>query len=110
MPEEVYDNLVKTVRENTEPLFRYLEFRREALRLDELYFYDTYMPIVGDVNFNMTYEEAVETCVKALAPLAEDHTRTLREGLLGGLVDRYENRGKRSGAFNALILLEEVTA
>ena len=81
------------------PLFKYLAFRKEA-RAD-LHFYDTYVPIVSDVPFSMSYEEAVETCVAALAPLGEDYTKTLRAGLLGGWVDRYENRGKRSGAYSS---------
>lgn len=101
MPEQVYDNLVTTVRNNTGPLFKYLEFRRKALNLDELHFYDTYVPIVSDVSFNMSYDEAVDTCVKSLAPLGADYTAILREGLLGGWVDRYENRGKRSGAYSS---------
>ncbi len=97
----VYDTLVDTVRKNLSPLFRYLDFRKKALGLDELHFYDTYAPIVSDVEFSMPYEEAVETCVQALAPLGEDYTGQLREGLLGGWVDRYENRGKRSGAYSS---------
>jgi oligoendopeptidase F len=101
MPEEVYNNLVKTVRENTEPLFTYLEFRKKALGIDDLHFYDTYVPIVSDVSFNMTYEEAVETCIKSLAPLGDEYTAILRGGLMGGWVDRYENRGKRSGAYSS---------
>jgi len=101
MPEKVYDNLVKTVRQNTEPLFRYLDFRREALGLDRLHFYDTYTPIVSDVKFSMSYEEAVDTCVKALAPLGGEYTNIMKEGLLHGWVDRYENRGKRSGAYSS---------
>lgn len=101
MPERVYDNLVNTVRTNTAPLFKYLDFRREALGLDKLHFYDTYVPVVGDVNFSMTYEEAVETCIKALDPLGPEYTKIMGEGLLGGWVDRYENRGKRSGAYSS---------
>ena len=101
MPLSVYDNLVETVRKNTAPLFKYLEFRKKALGLDELHFYDTYVPIAGDVKFSMSYEEAVETCIAALAPLGDEYTLILREGLLGGWVDRYENRGKRSGAYSS---------
>ncbi len=99
--EAVYDNLISTVRGNNAPLFEYLAFRREALGLSDLRFYDTYVPIVSDVPFSMSYEEAVETCVQALAPLGDDYTTTLRAGLLGGWVDRYENRGKRSGAYSS---------
>ncbi len=101
MPEKVYDNLVSTVRSNTAPLFKYLDLRKDALNLDKLHFYDTYVPIVSDVNFTMTYEEAVETCVKSLAPLGEEYTSIMREGLLNGWVDRYENKGKRSGAYSS---------
>ncbi|HDP80329.1 MAG TPA: oligoendopeptidase F [Spirochaetes bacterium] len=97
----VYDNLVETVRSNTAPLFRYLDFRRAAMKLDELHFYDTYAPLVSEVEFSMSYEEAVETCVGALAPLGDDYTAILRKGLLEGWVDRYENRGKRSGAYSS---------
>ncbi len=97
----VYDNLVGTVKENLAPLLRYLDFRREVLGVEELHFYDTYVPIVRDVPFSMTYEEAVETCTAALEPLGPDYTETMRQGLLGGWVDRYENRGKRSGAYSS---------
>ncbi len=101
VPESVYDNLISTVRENLEPLFRYMDLRRRALGLDELHFYDTYVPLVKDVDFHMTYENAVDTCVKALSPLGEEYSSTLRDGLLGGWVDRYENKGKRSGAYSS---------
>jgi oligoendopeptidase F len=101
VPEAVYDNLIQTVKCSLAPLFKYLEFRREVLGVDELHFYDTYVPIIGDVEFRMPYEEAVEVSIKALAPLGEDYGRILKKGLLGGWVDRYENRGKRSGAYSS---------
>jgi len=101
VPEKIYDNLVKTVRENTAPIFKYLEFRKEVLELDRLHFYDTYVPIVGDVDFTMSYEEAVDVCVKALELLGEEYTGIMKNGLLHGWVDRYENKGKRSGAYSS---------
>jgi oligoendopeptidase F len=101
VPETVYDNLVRTVRRNLKPLFKYLEFRKSVLGLSELHFYDTYVPIVADIDFHMPYEEAVTLCTEALSPLGEEYIRTLRSGLLHGWVDRYENRGKRSGAYSS---------
>ena len=101
VPESVYDNLVETVRNNLHPLFKYLNFRRQALQLPTLHFYDTYVPLVADVDFHMPYEEAVAVAVKALAPLGRQYTQILEKGLLGGWVDRYENRGKRSGAYSS---------
>jgi len=101
VPEAVYDNLIKTVRDNLGPLFKYLNFRKEVLGVDDLHFYDTYVPIVPDVDFKMTYKEAVDICVKALAPLGKEYVSILEKGLLGGWVDRYENKGKKSGAFSS---------
>ena len=37
----------------------------------------------------------------ALKPLGEEYGRIIAGGLKGGWVDRYENKGKRSGAFSA---------
>ncbi len=101
VPEEVYDNLVKTVGDNLEALHRYYALRQKVLGLDELHLYDTKVSLIPDVEVHNTYEEAVALVIKALAPLGEDYGRTLKEGLLGTWVDRYENRGKRSGAFSA---------
>jgi oligoendopeptidase F len=101
VPEAVYDNLIETVRSNLEPLFRYLSFRQKTLGLDELHFYDTYVPLVPDIEFRMPYEEAVAVAVRATAPLGEEYGRILKDGLLGGWVDRYENKGKRSGAYSS---------
>jgi oligoendopeptidase F len=88
IPVAVYDNLIETVKGNLPPLFAYLDFRRDALGLPDLHFYDTYVPIVGDVTFDMPYEEAVETCIAALAPLGSAYTDALQKGLTGGWVDR----------------------
>ncbi|MGB5748147.1 MAG: oligoendopeptidase F [Desulfobacterales bacterium] len=101
IPEAVYDNLIETVKNNLEPLFKYLTFRQTVLGLEELHFYDTYVPIIADVQFHMPYEEAVEVCARAMQPLGVEYTGILKDGLLSGWVDRYENRGKRSGAYSS---------
>ena len=101
IPESVYDNLIDTVKSNLDPLFKYLTFRKQALALSDLHFYDTYVPIVGDVTFDIPYEEAVDMGIQAIRPLGDEYANVLKDGLLGGWVDRYENRGKRSGAYSA---------
>ena len=101
MPEAVYDNLIATVKTNLAPIFKYLSFRQSVLMLEELHFYDTYVPIIADVQFHMPYDEAVEVCARAMQPLGDEYTRILKDGLLSGWVDRYENRGKRSGAYSS---------
>ncbi len=99
--ENVYENLVQTVKSNRAPFFKYMNFRKQILALSELHFYDSYVPIVSGVAFHIPYEEAVDMSIEAMRPLGEDYIKVLQDGLLGGWVDRYENRGKRSGAYSA---------
>ncbi len=99
IPEDVYDNLVGSVKDNLSPLFEYLKFRKRALGVENLHFYDNYAPLVSEIDFKMDYEEAAETACEALVPLGDEYTRILRDGLFGGWADRYENKGKRSGAY-----------
>lgn len=101
VPEEVYDNLVATVNRNLDALHAYYELRRRRLGVDKLRLYDVYVPLDPDVTVTHTYEEAVELVIPALAPLGAEYCQTLKEGLTGGWVDRYENKGKRSGAFSS---------
>lgn len=101
VPESVYDNLVSTVRENLAPLHKYYALRKELLGLKDLRHYDVYVPLVKDVKKVTPYNEAVEILRKALSPLGEDYTSILCDGLKNGWVDRYENKGKRSGAFSS---------
>jgi oligoendopeptidase F len=99
--EAVYDNLVSTVRANLAPLHRYYTLRKKVLKLDELRHWDVYVPLVADVKRVTPYTEAVDLVAAALAPLGDEYVDTIRSGLLGGWVDRYENKGKRSGAFSS---------
>jgi oligoendopeptidase F len=101
IPVTVYDNLIGTVRHNLPILHGYYELRRELLNLEEIHQYDTYVPLVQKVRTNVTFEEAIDLVVGALAPLGDEYVATLKEGLNSRWVDRYETKGKRSGAFSS---------
>ena len=99
--ESVYNNLVSTVNRNLDPLHRYYRLRRQFLKVDKLRPYDVYVPLVPGVTKITPWEDAVDIICKAFTPLGNEYVSTLREGLLGRWADRYENKGKRSGAFSA---------
>jgi oligoendopeptidase F len=102
VPVSVYENLIKSVRANFAPLFRYFEFRRRVLKLDELHHYDTYVPMVAEIETKISFDEAVDQVVTALQPLGKEYVDVLREGLRNSRwCDRYETKGKRSGAFSS---------
>jgi len=101
VPATVYDGLISAVRKNLAPLFRYYDLRRRVLGLDELHHYDTYVPLVPEIDSRITFDEAIERILAAFAPLGPEYTAVLSEGLRGRWCDRYETKGKRSGAFSS---------
>ena len=101
VPEEVYDRLVSTVNNNLDALHRYYYLRKRALKVPDLRHYDVYVSMVHLPKMKTPWNEAVRLICEALSPLGEEYVSTLRSGLLGRWADRYENKGKRSGAFSA---------
>jgi len=101
VPVEVYDGLIASVRANLKPLFRYFDLRRRVLGLSELHHYDTYVPLVAEIETHISFDEAVEKVIAALQPLGKEYVDVLSEGLRGRWCDRYETKGKRSGAFSS---------
>jgi oligoendopeptidase F len=102
VPVAVYDGLIKSVRANLKPLFGYFDLRRRVLGLDELHHHDTYVPLVPEIDTRFSFDEAIETVLNALAPLGKEYVGVLAEGLRSRRwCDRYENKGKRSGAFSS---------
>jgi oligoendopeptidase F len=101
VPAPVYENLIKSVHANFAPLFRYFELRRRILNLKELHHYDTYVPLVAEIESHISFDEAVDKVVDALQPLGKEYVDALKTGLRGRWCDRYETKGKRSGAFSS---------
>jgi oligoendopeptidase F len=101
VPVGVYDGLIKSVRANLRPLFSYFDLRRRVLNLSELHHYDTYVPLVPEIETRVTFDRAAEMVLAALAPLGKEYVDVLRDGLRGRWCDRYETKGKRSGAFSS---------
>ncbi|OEF96003.1 oligoendopeptidase F [Desulfuribacillus alkaliarsenatis] len=100
IPVEVYTNLIDTVNKSLPLLQRYLKLRKKQLKLDSLEMYDLYVPIIPDIDFNVTYEEACDIILKSLEPLGTEYTDVVRECFEQRWVDVFENDGKRSGAYS----------
>lgn len=100
IPVSVYENLIETVNSNLDKMHDYVSLRKRELGVEELHFYDVYVPIVPDINMKISYEEAKQIALKALAPLGEDYLSKVKEGFENGWIDVYENTGKRTGAFS----------
>jgi oligoendopeptidase F len=101
VPVAVYDNLIAAVRGKMPAVYRYFDLRRRKMRLRDIHHYDTYVPILSELDTRHTWKQAVDSVVTSLAPLGKDYCHVLAEGLNGRWCDRYPNQGKRSGAFSS---------
>ncbi|KXS50316.1 MAG: oligoendopeptidase F [Halanaerobium sp. MDAL1] len=98
---DVYNNLIDTVSNNLEPLHQYMKLKKELLNLDELHIYDTYKPLIEEVDLKFKYEETKEIIKNAVKPLGNDYIQVVEKGFHSGWIDVYENKGKRSGAYSS---------
>ncbi len=101
VPIAVYEGLIGAVRSGIPVLLRYYELRRRVLGLDQLHAYDTYVPLVPDLETRISFDEAIDKVIASLAPLGDEYVQILAAGLRGRWCDRYETKGKRSGAFSS---------
>jgi len=101
LPASVYDQLIESVRNYLPALHRYYEVRRRKMKLRKIHHYDTYVPILSDLETKHTWKQATKTIIDSLQPLGDDYCKVLEQGLNGRWCDRYPNRGKQSGAFSS---------
>ena len=101
VPEEVYHNLIETVHNNMDKMYKYIRLRKKLMGVDELHMYDIYCPIVSEMNTELTFEDAKKNVLECLSVLGEDYVALLKEGFDNRWIDVYENEGKRGGAYSA---------
>ena len=101
VPTSVYTNLIEAVHQNIDKMHRYIRLRKKLLGVEDLHFYDIYMPLLADVDKEIPFAEAKQTVYDALHPLGDEYRAILKEGFKNRWIDVYENVGKRGGAYSA---------
>lgn len=101
VPKEVYYNLIEAVNENIHYMHEYMKLRKKLLGVEELHMYDIYVPMVEREESEITYPKAQQEIAEALKVLGEDYVKVLKEGFDNRWIDKYENQGKRSGAYSS---------
>lgn len=101
VPVSVYDNLISAVHNHLPTLYRYYDVRRRKMKLKDIHHYDTYVPILSNIDKKHTWAQAVKVIMESLQPLGSEYCKVLEKGLTGRWCDRYPNRGKQSGAFSS---------
>ena len=97
---KVYDNLIKCLHANFEPMHRYIALRKKLLGVETLNMYDLYVPIFEDADISCEYEEACELVKKGLAPLGKDYLDVVQHAFDNRWIDVCETPTKRTGAYS----------
>ncbi len=97
----VCDNLFASIHDNMDKMHRYVSLRKKLLGVDELHMYDVYVAMIPEFDMKVTYDEAKELSLKALAPLGEDYLAVVKEAYENRWIDVVENEGKRGGAYSS---------
>lgn len=101
IPEAVHDTLIEVVNEHLPLLHRYMDLRKQVLKLDEMHMYDLYTPITGEASLKYSYEEAKDKTFEGLDILGPEYKAVLDDAFNSRWIDIVENKGKRSGAYSS---------
>lgn len=98
VPEAVYKTLVAETNAGLPVMFRYYAIRKRLLKVDQLHYYDMYVPLVSR-KVPFPPEAGEKLVLEAVAPLGPDYVATLAKGFASRWVHLYPQPGKRSGAY-----------
>lgn len=102
IPTSVVETLIASTRNQVAPLQRYERLRRATLGLETYHLYDGAIPLV-DFTEHYPYGQVSEWIHASVAPLGEAYQARIGEAFARRWIDRYENEGKRSGAYSASV-------
>lgn len=100
IPLDVYNNLIDTVYDNLDVLYKYYKLKKEVLNVDEFHLYDVYANLVESNSFDYSFDAATEIVIKALSVLGDEYISVLTNGLNNHWIDVYPSRGKRTGGYS----------
>lgn len=100
IPESVYDNLLEAIHDALPVLNAYSEMRKDAFGIPNVHMYDLYTPMAKDFHMELTFDDAYELLLEAVAPLGRDYQDVVRSAKNAGWIDVYETPNKSSGAYS----------
>lgn len=96
---KVYTNLIDVTHKNLDKVYKYMDLKKKALKLDELHMYDMYVDLIENKKDDVPYEEGQKIVLEALKPLGEQYINDLKQAFTDGWIDVYPSKGKKSGAY-----------
>ncbi len=100
IPVKLYENLIEVVHQNLPVLYDYYDLKKKMLGLEEFHLYDSYLSTVQKNDKEYSFEEAKKIVLEALSVYGREYHDKLQEAFSHNWIDKYPNKGKRSGAYS----------
>ena len=97
----VYDNLIDTVSNNMDKIFKYFELKKKVLGITDFHIYDVYLDMIPSFDKEYSFSEAKDLVINALGVLGDDYISNLKRAFSERWIDIYNNKGKRGGAYSS---------
>lgn len=102
IPRSLYDDLIRITHTYLPVLHDYYGILKKKSGLEDYALFDISAKLYPVPEHDMSYDEAASLVCDACVPLGDEYVRILKKGLTEDRwVDKYENKGKRSGAFSS---------
>ena len=101
VPESVYRSLIEAVHNKLPEFYKYMELRKEVMKLEKLDMFDMHNPLLPDCSKEYTFEEAAQLIRDAVKPLGKEYGELLELAFKQRWIDAPERKGKRSGAYSS---------
>lgn len=101
IPVSVYENLIQQINKNLPTLHRFLKLKAKILGVNELHYYDLYVPLVKSVEFKYSVEDGQKLLLEVFKPMGEEYVNTVKKAFNERWIDYIPTTGKRSGAYSS---------
>jgi oligoendopeptidase F len=101
LPVVIYDNLIKTAKDNLQPLHRWMSLKKKILNYDTLYLYDTMVSLFSETEHEYSWEEARDLMFESLKPMGNYYVDDIKEAYEKRWVDAFPNIGKETGGYSS---------
>jgi oligoendopeptidase F len=101
IPVDLYKNLVEQIHKNLPTLHRFLKLKARMLGVEQLHYYDLYAPIVKNIDFTFSIDEAQKLLLEVFKPMGEEYVSTVKKSFDERWIDYVPTKGKRSGAYSS---------
>ncbi|PKK40048.1 Oligoendopeptidase F [Clostridiaceae bacterium JG1575] len=101
IPTQVFYQAIEGIHRHLPLMHRYVALKREILGYETLRYSDLYVSVGDAGSESYSFQEAVDMAKVGLAPMGKDYIEAFCQGIDAGWIDKYENVGKRAGAFSS---------